>query len=52
MLIVLILVMVDLIILTIVTAIDTARYTAKNVTDKENPAIMTVSQLRWLAELN
>jgi len=47
MLIVLLFVMVDLIILTIVTAIDTARYTARIVPDKENPAIMTVSQLRF-----
>lgn len=45
MLIVLMFVMVDLIILTIVTAIDGARYTARTVPDRENPDIMTVSQL-------
>ena len=45
MLIVLIFVMVDLIILTIVTAVDDARYTARTVPDRENPDIMTVSQL-------
>ena len=45
MLIVLMFVMVDLIILTIVTAIDGARYTARTIPDRENPDIMTVSQL-------
>ena len=45
MLIVLMFVMVDLIILTIVTAVDDARYTARTVPDRENPDIMTVSQL-------
>ena len=45
MLIVLMFVMVDLTILTIVTAIDGARYTARTIRDRENPDIMTVSQL-------
>ena len=56
MLIVLMFVMVDLIILTIVTAVDDARYTARTVPDRENPDIMTVSQLSlWVvgtAQLN
>ena len=56
MLIVLMFVMVDLTILTIVTAIDGARYTARTIRDRENPDIMTVSQLSlWVvgtAQLN
>ena len=44
MLIVLILVMVDLIILTTVTAVDTARYTVMSVQDGENAPSVNVSQ--------
>ena len=44
MLIVLILVMVDLIILTTVTAVDTARYTVMSVQDGKNAPSVNVSQ--------
>ena len=44
MLIVLILVMVDLIIITIVTAVDSARYTVLQVQDRENAPSVNVSQ--------